>query len=187
MSNKIHIKFGPIEFEAEGDSDLIERERTQFFSVLPQAIMAVSPVVPSTPMLIESENSCLPSSNLPESSLTYPSENNTNNYESLAGFIRDKKFVTGVEIVMGVAYYIEHIEHMGVFTSKDIETALDNARQEKPSNISQMIVQNIKKGYLREVKEKKDGLKAYCVLEKGKNWCEEYVAHDTDNKKENKN
>lgn len=48
-----------------------------------------------------------------------------------------------------------------------------------------MIVQNIKKGYLREVKEKKDGLKAYCVLEKGKNWCEEYVAHDTDNKKKN--
>ena len=182
MSNKIHIKFGPIEFEAEGDSDLIERERTQFFSVLPQAIMAVSPVVPSTPTMIENENGCLPSTNLPESSLTYPAGNNANNYESLAGFLRDKKFVTGVEIVMGVAYYIEHI---GVFTSKDIETALDDARQEKPSNISQMIVQNIKKGYLREVKEKKDGLKAYCVLEKGKHWCEEYVAHDTDNKKKN--
>lgn len=157
MSNKIHIKFGPIEFEAEGDSDLIERERTQFFSVLPQAIMAVSPVVPSTPTMIESENGCLPSTNLPESSLAYPAENNANNYESLAGFLREKKFVTGVEIVMGVAYYIEHIDHMGVFTSKDIETALDDARQEKPSNISQMIVQNIKKGYLREVKEKKDG------------------------------
>ena len=185
MSNKIHIKFGPIEFEAEGDSDLIERERTQFFSVLPQAIMAVSPVVPLTPTMTESENGCLPSTNLPESSLTYPAENNANNYESLAGFLREKKFVTGVEIVMGVAYYIEHIDHMGVFTSKDIETALDDARQEKPSNISQMIVQNIKKGYLREVKEKKDGLIAYCVFEKGKNWCEEYVAHDTDNKKKN--
>ena len=66
--------------------------------------------------------------------------------------------MTGVEIVMGVAYYIEHIDHMGVFTSKDIETALDDARQEKPSNISQMIVQNIKKGYLREVKEKKESI-----------------------------
>ena len=112
MSNKIHIKFGPIEFEAEGDSDLIERERTQFFSVLPQAIMAVSPVVPLTPTMTESENGCLPSTNLPESSLTYPAENNANNYESLAGFLREKKFVTGVEIVMGVAYYIEHIDHM---------------------------------------------------------------------------
>lgn len=185
MSNKIHIKFGPIEFEAEGDSDLIERERTQFFNVLPQAIMAVSPVVSSIPTIIESENGCLPSTNLPESSLAYPAENNTNNYESLASFLREKKFVTDVEIVMGVAYYIEHIDHMGMFTSKDIESALDDARQEKPSNISQMIVQNIKKGYLRVQKEKKDGLKAYCVLEKGKNWCEEYIAHDTDNKKKN--
>ena len=82
MSNKIHIKFGPIEFEAEGDSDLIERERTQFFSVLPQAIMAVSPVVPLTPTMTESENGCLPSTNLPESSLTYPAENNANNFDT---------------------------------------------------------------------------------------------------------
>lgn len=30
MTNKIRIKLGPIEFEAEGDSELIEREREQF-------------------------------------------------------------------------------------------------------------------------------------------------------------
>lgn len=183
MSNKIHIKLGPIEFEAEGDSDLIERERTQFFSVLPQAIMAVSPVVPATPTMIESEDSFSQSAKLPEPSPTLSEEYTTSNFESLAGFLREKKFGTGVEIVMGVAYYIEHIEHMGVFTSRDIETALDDARQEKPGNIPQMIVQNIKKGYMREMKEKKDGLKAYCVLEKGKSWCEEYIAHTTDNKK----
>ena len=35
----------------------------------------------------------------------------------------------------------------------------------------------------REMKEKKDGLKAYCVLENGKRWCEEYMAHTTDTKK----
>jgi len=59
MSNKIHIKFGPIEFEAEGDGDLIERERAQFFSVLPQAIMAVSPMVPVVSTTVdEGENTC---------------------------------------------------------------------------------------------------------------------------------
>lgn len=185
MTNKIRIKFGPIEFEAEGDSDLIERERAQFFSVLPQAIMAVSPVVPAAPTLLESEDVYLQSARLPETTSVLPVEKDTGNYESLAGFLREKKFGTGVEVVMGVAYYIEYIEHAGVFNSKDIETALDEARQEKPGNISQMIVQNIKKGYLREMKEKKDGLKAYCVLEKGKNWCEEYVAHISDTKKKN--
>ena len=50
MTNKVRIKMGPIEFEAEGDSELIERERAQFFSLLPQAIVAVSPVV-ATPLL----------------------------------------------------------------------------------------------------------------------------------------
>lgn len=183
MSNKVHIKFGPIEFEAEGDSDLIERERAQFFSVLPQAIMAVSPVVPASPSPLESEDIYPQPERLPESIPALPVERTTGNYESLAGFLRKKKFSTGVEVVMGVAYYIEHIEHAGVFNSKDIETALDEARQEKPGNIPQMIVQNIKKGYLRELKEKKDGLKAYCVLEKGKNWCESYTPHATDTKK----
>lgn len=183
MSNKIHIKFGPIEFEAEGDSDLIERERAQFFSVLPQAIMAVSPVVPASPTLLESEDIYPQPARLPESALVLSTEKATGNYESLAGFLREKKFGTGVEVVMGVAYYLEHIDGMETFTSKDIETALDEARQEKPGNIPQMIVQNIKKGYLREMKEKKDGLKAYCVLGKGKNWCENYIPHVSDSKK----
>lgn len=185
MTNKIRIKFGPIEFEAEGDSDLIERERAQFFSVLPQAIMAVSPIVPAALTPLESEDVYPQSVRLPETTSVLPVQKDIGNYESLAGFLREKKFGTGVEVVMGVAYYIECIEHAGVFNSKDIEMALDEARQEKPGNISQMIVQNIKKGYLREMKEKKDGLKAYCVLEKGKNWCEEYVAHISDVKKKN--
>lgn len=185
MSNKIRIKLGPIEFEAEGDIDLIERERTQFFSVLPQAIMAVSPVVPAVPAVIENEYNNVPVANLEGDTSTDNIEINTTNYESLAGFLRDKKFTTGVEIVMGVAYYIEHINQVNPFTSRDIETALDDSRQNKPGNISQMIVQNIKKGYLRELKEKKDGLKAFCVLEKGKNWCENYVAHIAEPKKKN--
>jgi len=182
MSNKIHIKFGPIEFEAEGDSDLIERERAQFFSVLPQAIMAVSPVVPASPTLADDYIYPQPSKLL-ESTPVLPAENATSNYESLAGFLREKRFGTGVEVVMGVAYYLEQADGMETITSKDIETALDEARQEKPNNISQSITYNVQKGYLRESKEKKDGLKAYYVLERGKNWCEEYVSHTGDNKK----
>ena len=183
MANKIHIKLGPIEFEAEGDSELIERERAQFFTLLPQAIMAVSPVVPSAPSVLEVEDFHPQSTGLLEHTPVLDAPRNTPQYESLAEFMRDKKFSTGVEIVMGVAYYVEHFEEMNSFTSKDIEAALDNARQTKPGNISQMLVQNIKKGYLRELKEKKDGLKAYCVLEKGKNWCEEYIPHVSENKK----
>lgn len=187
MLNKIRIKLGPIEFEAEGDSDLIERERTQFFSVLPQAIAAVSPVVPASPTPFESEDIYPQPARLPESAPMLSVEKTMSDYESLAGFLREKKFGTGVEVVMGVAYYLEHIDGIETFTSKDIETALDESHQEKPGNIPQMIVQNIKKGYLREMKDKKDGLKAYCVLEKGKNWCENYIPHASDIKKKSTN
>ncbi len=187
MANKIHIKLGPIEFEAEGDSDLIQREREQFFSLLPQAIVAVSPVVPQSSQLLEAkpleEGLTAPVPGRTDDVLISPLQPQNIEYESLAGFLNDKQFSTGVEIVMGVAYYIELIDKSGVFTSKDVEKALDESRKDKPNNIPQMIVQNIKKGFLRECKEKKDGLKTYCVLDRGKVWCESYTPTLTDEKK----
>ena len=181
MSNKLHIKMGPIEFEIEGDSDLIERERTQFFNMLPQAISAVSPVVPVPTHVVDSEIDDQPTLLLgTEEESSVPS---VKKYESLAEFLREKKFSTGVETVMGVAYFLQYNLNFDALTSKDIEKALDDERQNKPVNISQMLIQNIKKGYLRELKEKKDGLKAYCVLERGKSWCERYAPAANDQRK----
>ena len=184
MSNKLHIKMGPIEFEIEGESDLIEREREQFFKLLPQAILAVSPVVPESQHIYEQQENGQDSLLLPEVEPN-PAESlpQTKKYETLAEFLRERKFVTDVQVAMGVAYYLQYNENLDSFTSKDIEKALDNERQNKPGNISQMLIQNIRKGYLRELKEKKAGRKAYCVLEKGKNWCENYVHSVPDNKK----
>lgn len=180
MTNKVRIKMGPIEFEAEGDSDLIERERSQFFSLLPQAILAVSPVV-STPSLVVENSETETFSSETENTLLL--EKNSNVYTSIASFLNDKKFSTDVELVMGVGYYIECIEKNGIFTSKDVENKLIEARKAKPKNISQMLTQNIKKGYLRECADKKDNLKAYSVLDEGIKWCESYVAPTTDSKK----
>ena len=133
MANKIHIKLGPIEFEAEGDSDLIQREREQFFSLLPQAIVAVSPVVPQSSQLLEAkpleEGLTAPVPGRTDDVLISPLQPQNIEYESLAGFLNDKQFSTGVEIVMGVAYYIELIDKSGVFTSKDVEKALDESRK----------------------------------------------------------
>ena len=180
MSNKIHIKMGPIEFEAEGDSELIERERTQFFSLLPQAIMAVSPVVAKSSSLVEvAENEILPV----ESENTLLSTNSQCTYTSIASFLNEKKFSTDVELVMGVGYYIECIEKNGVFTSKDVENKLIEARKGKPGNISQMLTQNIKKGFLRECADKKDNLKAYSILDEGIKWCESFIPLEADTKK----
>ena len=182
-TNKIHIKMGPIEFEAEGDSELIERERAQFFSLLPQAIVAVSPVVPQLVQTISAKDVRYEDSDV---EVPFPNLLNADshaNYQSIAAFLNDKKFATDVELVMGVGYYIECIEKAGFFTSKDVENKLTEARKGKPGNISQMLTQNIKKGYLRECLAKKDNLKAYSILGDGINWCEGYTASETEVKK----
>lgn len=183
MTNKIHIKLGPIEFEAEGDSELIERERAQFFTLLPQAISAVSPVVPSVlpPLEIKNEE------NYSEVNSSRPSlieqVKTDKDFQGLVDFLNQKKFSTGVELVMGVAYYLQFIENLDTFSSRDIEKGLEENHQNRPNNIPQALNQNIKKGYLREGREKKEGLKTYCVLERGKNWCENYIGSATSAKK----
>ena len=182
MTNKVRIKMGPIEFEAEGDSELIERERAQFFSLLPQAITAVSPVVHQPSLLVDVtdiENSVSTISEITPTQIA----TGQRNYSSVASFLIEKKFSTDVELVMGVGYYIECIENSGIFTSKDIEAKLTEARKGKPSNISHALAQNIKKGFLRECSEKKDQLKAYSILDEGIKWCEAYIAPEIDAKK----
>ncbi len=181
MSNKLHIKMGPIELEIEGDSELIAREREQFFSLLPQAISAVTPVVPVPHQIIEAqegEKSPLLLAEEPEESSVTPQK-----YESLAEYLKEKNYSNGVEIVMGVCYFLQYVKEFDAFTAKDVEQALDDERQNKPNNISQMLIQNIKKGYVRELKEKREGRKAYCVLERGKSWCENYVSSPSEAKK----
>lgn len=184
MANKLHIKMGQIEFEIEGDSSLIERERENFFIMLPQVVSAISPVMP-IPTQIDSPQEEEPFPYiLPDVSTGLTQEVvPENKFESLAEFLKTKRFSTGVEIVMGVAYYLQFVQGITSITSKDVEQILDNERQNKPKNISQNLIQNIKKGYLREEKEKKDGLKAYCVLERGKNWCENYEPSVNEQKK----
>jgi hypothetical protein len=187
MPNKVRIKMGPIEFEAEGDSDLIEREREKFFSLLPQAITAVSPVVAKPAQIIDATNRIeeLENTNGPTTLLPDAKENK---YTSIAAFLNEKKFSTEVELVMGVAYFIEIIEQGGYITAKDIESKLTEARRDKPSNTSQDLTQNIKKGFLRECPEKKETLKLYSVLEDGIKWCEGYIPKANDQKKKaNKN
>ncbi|WP_410769511.1 hypothetical protein [Fontibacillus sp. BL9] len=174
MTNKLRIKLGTIEFEVEGDSELIEREREQFFSLLPTAINAVSPVVSTGPQILEVVQDITEASGTP--ALTnISSNNNINSYDSIAAFLKIKSFSKEVERVLGVAYFLDQIEDISPFTVKDIEAKYTEARISKPKNISDAINKNITKGYLGESKEKKDGLKSFYVLTSGIEWCQDYT------------
>lgn len=143
MNNRIRIKLGPIEFEAEGDSELIQREREQFFNLLPQAITAVTPVVGERTQLIEIASDMAETTDISGSALA--TKTSSTHYESIAVYLNEKSFVNDVDLVMGVSYYLDCIEQTGEFTRKDIESKLSEARRPIPSNVSHCINLNIKK------------------------------------------
>ncbi|HZL82297.1 MAG TPA: hypothetical protein VFB98_02290 [Candidatus Deferrimicrobium sp.] len=183
MTNRIRIKMGAVEFEAEGDETLIERERERFFSFLPQISSLVTPVIEKPLQLPppspegESREGSTQMAEKPTLVNVPPS------YESLASLLDEKKFSTDVELVMGVAYYLSRVKVVDSFTGKDVENALNDAKQLVPKNISQCIASNINKGLLRECSEKQGSWKMYSVLAKGITWCESYVPTGAEQRK----
>jgi hypothetical protein len=184
MTNRIRIKIGPVEFEAEGDSELIQREREQFFNALPQAVTVITPAVAGTLQLSDTSSEIGKSEEEPiRATPQLPSVINAASFESLPSFLNEKSFSTDIELVMGVAYYLSRVKGIDSFTTKDIENALTDAKQSAPNNVSQCIASNIHKGFLRECSEKKDGLKTYSVLEKGITWCKSYSPKEAEQKR----
>jgi len=180
MINRIKIKLGQIEFEAEGESELIERERQEFFSILPHAITAVSSTIMVTehPKLTTEE---IPlSDNISPQSLV---DSEAKSYDSLITFLKEKDFQNDVELTLGVTYYIDCIDNVGPVTVKDIENKLLEARKGKPSNINQCINLNIRKGYMAEYPDKKDGHKTFTLLSEGIKWCQSYTLTEKKAKK----
>lgn len=57
-----------------------------------------------------------------------------------------------VDIVLGFGYFLERFRNLKSFTGADINTCYYEAKVE-PSNTSQMIINNIKKGYIMQSKK----------------------------------
>lgn len=182
MENKVRIKMGIIEFEAEGDADFIERERQQFFSLLPQAITDVSPVVNQNVEYVEAVENLdqIESTAIPK--IESKDKKNIEN-DSILSFLNSKNFSTDVETVMGVAYYIDSIENKQSFTSKDIEEKIAEARRPKLSNVASFIKSNVNKKFLQEIPDKIEGRKVYTVLNDGIIWCENYKSNSVETTK----
>lgn len=191
MNNKIRIKFGQIEFEAEGDSDLIERERQQFFSLLPTAISAVTPIVAdlsvSESANYEDANIIQEIKNTKESIFLNEVKAQSKIYESLAELINEKKFVNNVDLLMGVAYYLDTIKGISPFNNDDIATELSLARQPKLSNIGSFMSSNVSKALIIEEPKKKGSKRTYKISAKGIGFVETYVSKPENKKKNSKN
>lgn len=71
------------------------------------------------------------------------------------------------ELVVVFAYWLFKVEKMESFNVKDIIDCYDTTRRAKPSNPNQMINQNVASHFFAEVKEKKDGYKAWVITRTG--------------------
>ena len=90
---------------------------------------------------------------------------------SVAEFIRSFDFRKHTDLVMAFAYYLESYAGIREFAAADINNLYYEAKREN-SNTSQMIINNIRRGYMMEAKKQKSKKKKRYTLTKS---GEEYV------------
>jgi hypothetical protein len=93
---------------------------------------------------------------------------------SAAEFVLKHQIKKHTDLVLGFGYYIEKMKGLDKFTPGDVTNCYYEAKLD-PSNTSQMIVQNIKRGFLMEAKGTEKGTKGrkyYTLTQSGVTFVE---------------
>lgn len=93
---------------------------------------------------------------------------------SIQEVMKEKNPSTDTDRTLVIGHYLEHIEGKNEFTSADVKSGFKRAKEPVPSNVSECIRKNIKKGYIMETGETEEGLKGYQLTNSGEE------AHDTE-------
>ena len=91
---------------------------------------------------------------------------------SVKEFIISKKPKTDVDKTLVIGYYLEINDDCSPFNAKDVEGGFRNAKETPPKNINDAINKNIRKGFMMEAKEKKDGKMAWELTNLGEECVE---------------
>ena len=94
---------------------------------------------------------------------------------SVGEFIRSGVITKHVDTVLAFGYYLEKYAGVTAFTPADINNCYYEAKMEA-SNTSQMIIMNIRRGYLMEAKaEKGEGRRKYTLTSTGEKFVENLI------------
>lgn len=88
-------------------------------------------------------------------------------------FLRTKAIDTGTQKVLVLGYYLEKTDGMPSFNATDIEAIFRSAKEKLPANINDLVNSNVKRAFMDEAKEKKDGKKAWYLTSTGENYVEQ--------------
>ncbi len=91
---------------------------------------------------------------------------------SIREFVISKDPKTSVDTTLLIAYYLEKFAGVSPFNHDDLIRGFAEAKEPLPSNPSDMVYKNIRRGFLTETKEKKNGMKAWIVTNSGERFVE---------------
>jgi len=147
MLNKVRFKIGEIEFEAEGDAEVIAKERQEFVStLLPLALDSTSRKANArqiTQIATVSQSSSI---------------DDTDSYQvredlsraSLASFVKEKGAKSINDFVLCAAFFNEKKNEMKTFSKATVEGFFSEAKRKWPKNISLSFNQLVKRGFIME-------------------------------------
>jgi hypothetical protein len=169
MANKtyrIRIARGDVQFEAEGDKNFVVQMLARFESPAPPAVTATSPTRRAAKGRAAREPV------LATARATSPGE-----------FIRQFHFRKHTDFVLAFGHYLEKHSDLNEFSAADINNCYYEAKMES-SNTSQMIIQDIKRGYIMEAKGGEKGQKSarkrFTLTRSGEQYLQQALASSAD-------
>ena len=155
IAYRVRIVRGDQEFEAEGDKDFVL-----------QMLERYSPSVQLDQTRLSESHDIL-ASTLVDKSL------------SVGEFIRRLRFKKHTDIVLAFGYFLEKQSGITQFSAADIKNLYYEAKLES-SNISQMLILNIRRGFVMEAKNQDTKAKRlYTVTRSGEEFVEQGLQNQT--------
>ena len=93
---------------------------------------------------------------------------------SIKGFIIEKAPKNDVDRALAIGYYLEKYESYSSFNANDLVKGYQDARCKVPVNPWDKIQINLKKNYIMDADEEKDGQKSYVLTIEGEKYVKNY-------------
>jgi hypothetical protein len=155
---KIRIAREGIEFEAEGDKAFVLAMLKRFDGDSAATASSGKEAARSSKSKAAKPGSVGPSKSM-----------------SIREFVQQLGPKKHTDITLTFGYYLEHFSEAKTFTGADINACYYDAKIEA-SNTSQMIIQNIRRGFMMEAKDKEvKGRKRYTLTRSGEDFIEKQL------------
>ena len=151
MQNKLRFKIGDIEFEAEGEAEVIARERNEFIStLLPLAIDTMTRTINKKQI---PQITTLPQSAIIDG-IDLSQETEDWSRTSLDSFIKQKGAKSNTDFILCAAFFKLKKGEIQSFSSTSAKQFYLEAKKPTPKNISLPIFQLVQKRHIMETQGK---------------------------------